>query len=115
MTRDQLQTCHELGVDCATKGIDPVVTWLFLGGVLLALAAWLLFSLLRAADKPAPPVPTARRFYPCAERDCRARATRILLMVTTPTESRVMCDHDAARRVRLGQAVDLGPIFRGRA
>jgi hypothetical protein len=88
--------------------------WLYLVAIgIVGLS--LLVGLLRAAGKRQPhdtPRIVERPTYRCAQRGCPGRATRIVLMVTAATESRVVCDEDCARLVRLGHAVDLGPIER---
>lgn len=83
--------------------------------VVLAALALLLMGLAHAAAKRKPhdtPTVAERKVYRCAQRGCTARATRIVLMIFDITESRVVCDEDAARLKRLGHAVDLGPIER---
>jgi hypothetical protein len=87
-------------------------------GAVLVLAAlgwalaWLLVHV--GTRKPAP-TPPARKFYQCQQRGCTARATRLVLIVTAPTESMVVCDSDRDRLTITGRAVDLGDLYRGRA
>lgn len=116
--------CDANGLHCTeavpavsiTHGIPVGPMWLYLLAIgILALS--LLSGLLRAASKRQPhdtPRVVERKVYRCAQRGCPGRATRIVLMIMAATESRVVCDEDAARLVRLGHAVDLGPIERPR-
>lgn len=83
--------------------------------VLLGLGVWLALALTRAAARRTPrdtPRVSPRRFYHCAQRGCTARATHIVLMISGPTESRVVCWEDCQRLVRVGHVVNLGPIER---
>lgn len=84
--------------------------------LLLLMIGLVLVGMARAAGKRKPhdTPQLKRRFYYCAQRGCPARATRIVMMVTAPTEARVVCEQDGQRLVRLGHAVDLGPVETGR-
>lgn len=90
---------------------DTIVALFLVGAGLVVL---LLLGLARAAGKRPAPQPPQRRVYRCAASTgraaCTAPATRIVIMVTGPTEARVMCDQDAQRECRIGRAVDMGPI-----
>jgi len=91
---------------------DVIVAAILLGLSLAWCIAWLLAT---AAARRAPhdtPQVSPRRFYRCAQRDCTARATHIVLMIVGPTESRVVCWEDCQRLVRLQHAANLGPIDR---
>ncbi len=83
--------------------------------VLLGVGTWLALALAHTAARRAPhdvPRVSHRRFYQCAQRGCTARATHIVLMISGPTESRVVCWEDCQRLVRVGHVVNLGPIER---
>lgn len=83
--------------------------------VVLGVSVWLAFGVARAAARRVPhdaPAVSPRRFYRCAQRDCTARATHIVLMTVGPIESRVVCWDDCQRLVRLQHAANLGPIDR---
>jgi hypothetical protein len=75
---------------------------------------------IRAGRGPQPPQPPAviRPRYRCnastGRAACTAPATRMVMIVTGPTEMRTMCEQDAMRECRIGRAVDLGPISGGR-
>lgn len=94
---------------------------LIIAGTLIVLgaASLLLLGLAKASARRRPaatrPAPT-RHVYRCAAghgpTKCTAPATRIVLRISGPTESAVMCDEDTFRAARLGHVIDLGPIVR---
>lgn len=115
MICDALATVCTEAVPAVAQGPQPIPVWVYLL-VLACVLLPLLYGLLTAAGRqPRPKPPTT--VYRCAGgvgRDrCTAPATRVVLMITTtPMESRVMCDQDAQRYVRIGRAIDLGTIRR---
>lgn len=101
-----------------SAGIGHAATWLLLGALILAALAFLGWSLLHAGTAREMPQPEAadRPRYRCqlghGRDQCPGRATRLVLTVTTPMYTRLMCDECTKRSVRMGHSVDLGAIDR---
>lgn len=111
MTADQLPSIEP------SSGIGLPATWVYVGLILAAAALVAMCYIVDRHYRPTstptePPSRTYRCQYGHGADRCPGNATRIVMLIAGPTESRVVCDEDAQRMVIRRQAIDLGPINR---